>query len=60
MKKSTSTRVRFRTAMSLLEHKDEGELDPMIADEEWIYIKCKDSDDADYGYITRSGELKKY
>lgn len=42
------------------EHKCEGELDPMIADEEWIYIKCKGNDDADYGYITRSGELKKY
>ena len=42
------------------EHKSEGDLDPMIADEEWIYIKNKDNDDADYGYITRSGELKKY
>lgn len=38
--------------------KDE-ELDPMIADEEWIFIRRTDSDEGG-AYITRAGEVKKY
>lgn len=36
---------------------NDDEIDPNIADEEWIFIK---SDAGDYGYVTRGGEFHVY